>query len=247
MALDVEGIILKSFNYGEKHKIIKIVTPKLGVIGVFISNGNKVGTKKNALVQPLTCAYFNLKDSSTGTNDLFFLNSGDIEDYFLDLKLDYEKVTYGYYMAEIILKGNYDPEHNATVYNLFKRCLVLANEGYSIFLLNLIFQLKMLPLLGIKPVIDYCAICQTTENIVTLSVSQGGLVCGKCINFNEPIILDAPLIPIVRALYKVDLNNFPEIELEEEYLKPIETFLENYYDAYSGLYLNSKKFIKDLK
>ena len=64
MAFDVEGIILKGFNYGEHHKIIKVLTEKIGVIGVFVQNANKVNTKKSALVQPLTCARFNLKPST---------------------------------------------------------------------------------------------------------------------------------------------------------------------------------------
>ena len=60
MALDVDGIILKNFNYGEHHKIIKVLTRNMGVIGVFVQNANKVNTKKSALVQPLTSARFNL-------------------------------------------------------------------------------------------------------------------------------------------------------------------------------------------
>ena len=51
MALDVDGIILKNFNYGEHHKIIKVLTRNMGVIGVFVQNANKVNTKKSALVQ----------------------------------------------------------------------------------------------------------------------------------------------------------------------------------------------------
>ena len=50
MAIEVEGIILKSFNYGEHHKIVKVLTENQGVIGVFVQNANKVNTKKSALV-----------------------------------------------------------------------------------------------------------------------------------------------------------------------------------------------------
>lgn len=46
MAIEVEGIILKSFNYGEHHKIVKVLTENQGVIGVFVQNANKVNTKK---------------------------------------------------------------------------------------------------------------------------------------------------------------------------------------------------------
>ena len=82
MAIDVEGIILKSFNYGEHHKIVKVLTENQGVIGVFVQNANKVNTKKSALVQPLTCARFNLKPSTNANSDLYYVYSGDVIDYY---------------------------------------------------------------------------------------------------------------------------------------------------------------------
>ena len=96
MAFDVEGIILKGFNYGEHHKIIKVLTEKIGVIGVFVQNANKVNTKKSALVQPLTCARFNLKPSTNANSELYYLYSGEVVDYYMNLKMDYEKIAYFY-------------------------------------------------------------------------------------------------------------------------------------------------------
>lgn len=246
MALDVEGIILKSFNYGEHHKIVKVLTEKKGVIGVFVQNANKVNTKKSALVQPLTCARFNLNPSHNANSDLYYAYSGEVVEYYLNLKLDYENVAYFYCMIELVLKGMEDEQFSAYVYRMLKNFLDAAENGYCSYLLSLIFQLKMLAVIGIAPVIDHCAVCKGTENILTLSVRQGGLVCANCYQQVEPILIDAPLIPIVRALYKIDVEDLPEIELEEELLKPIEQFLDAYYDAYAGFKLQTKKFINNL-
>lgn len=246
MAIEVEGIILKSFNYGEHHKIIKVLTENQGVIGVFVQNANKINTKKSALVQPLTCAHFNLKPSTNANSDLYYVYSGDVIDYYLNLKLDYENMNYFYFMIELILKGMSESEFSSYVYRMLKNFLEAADQGYSAYLLSLIFQLKLMPIIGIAPIMDCCAVCQSTEHIVTLSVRQGGLVCAKCYLSQEPIIIDAPLIPIIRALYKVDIDDLPEIELEKELLLPIEQFLDAYYDSYAGLHLKTKKFIKEL-
>jgi len=150
-------------------------------------------------------------------------------------------------MAEIILKGLSETESSNYIYRVLKQILVLAEEGRAaMYLLNLIFQLKMLSVLGLKPILDCCAICGTKTNIVLLSVNQGGLVCSNCVYLNEPVLIDANLIPIVRALDKIDLEHFPEIELEEKWLKPIEKFLEAYYDNYSGLHLKARQFLKEI-
>lgn len=246
MAIDVEGIILKSFNYGEHHKIVKVLTENQGVIGVFVQNANKVNTKKSALVQPLTCARFNLKPSTNANSDLYYVYSGDVIDYYLNVKLDYENIAYFYFMIELILKGMAESEYSSYVYRMLKNFLDAAEQGYSAYLLSIIFQLKMMPIIGIEPVMDCCAVCRSTEHIATLSVRQGGLVCAKCYHPAEPILIVAPLIPIVRALYKVDINHLPEVELEEELLKPIEQFLDAYYDSYAGLHLQTKKFMKEI-
>lgn len=246
MAMEVEGIILKSFNYGEQHKIIKVLTENQGVIGIFVQNANKVNTKKSALVQPLTCAHFNLKPSTNANSDLYYVYSGDVMDYYLNLKLDYENMAYFYFMIELILKGMSESEYSSYVYRMLKNFLDAADHGYSAYLLSLIFQLKMMPIIGIAPIMDCCAVCRSTENIVTLSVRQGGLVCTRCYRPQESILIDAPLIPMVRALYKVNIDQLPDIELEEELLKPIEQFLDAYYDSYAGLHLKTKKFIKEM-
>lgn len=246
MALDVEGIILKNFNYGEHHKIVKILTPNLGVIGIFVQNANKVNTKKSALVQPLTSARFHLKSASHANSDLFYLYSGEVEDHYLNIKLDYEKVAYFYFMIEVILKGVSSQEYSAYIYQMLKCFLDAAEEGYPPYLLSLIFQFKMMVVLGIEPILNCCASCGATEQIVTISVREGGLVCAKCYDRTQPILIDAPLIPIVRAFYRVDIEQLPEVELEQELLEPITQFLDAYYDAYAGFHLRTKKFLNDL-
>ena len=246
MALDVDGIILKNFNYGEHHKIIKVLTRNMGVIGVFVQNANKVNTKKSALVQPLTRARFNLKPSTNANSELYYLYSGEVENHYLNIKLDYETVAYFYFMIELILKGVSSDEYSAYIYRLLKNFLDAADAGYNPYLLSLIFQFKMMPVLGIEPVLDCCANCRSTEQIVTIGIRQGGLVCAKCYDNTQPILIDAPLIPIVRALYRVDIDHLPEVELEDELLQPIEQFLDAYYETYAGLHLRTKKFLKDL-
>ena len=71
-------------------------------------------------------------------------------------------------------------------------------------------------------------------------------MCQRCYQPVEPILIDAPLIPMVRALYKLEVDVLPDIDLDEDILKPIEQFLDAYYDSYAGFKLQTKKFINDL-
>ena len=248
MSTSVEGIVLKSFNYGEHHKILKVITHHHGIIGVFVQNANRTNNKKSALVQPVTCAHFNLKQSNSTSGGLYYLYNGEVINHYLNVKLDYEAMIYIYLVIEIVLKGLKSEEDVSYyhVYEMLKTVLDLAEQGVSSQLLAIVFQFKMLTILGIEPQLDCCANCHKTQQIVMLSITGGGLMCERCVNVQEPILIDASLIPLVRALARVNLAALAEVEVEQEFLTTISTFLTYYYEQYAGFHLSTKKFINSL-
>ena len=46
--------------------------------------------------------------------------------------------------------------------------------------------------------------------------------------------------------YYVDIKKIDKLEISEEIKREVNNFLENYYDRYTGLYLKSKSFLKDV-
>ena len=47
--------------------------------------------------------------------------------------------------------------------------------------------------------------------------------------------------------YYVDLSKISKLDLSKDVIREINQFLDEYYDTYTGLYLKSKKFIKNLQ
>ena len=45
----------------------------------------------------------------------------------------------------------------------------------------------------------------------------------------------------------VDISKISKLEISEKTTKEINNFLDDYYDKYTGLYLRTKTFLKDLK
>ena len=248
VSTQVEGIVLKSFNYGEHHKILNVLTYHYGLIGIFAQNANRTNNKKSALVQPMTCAHFNLKEPTGTGGGLYFLYQGDVVENYLNIKLDYEAMMHVYVMLEIILKGLKREEvvHYRMIYPWLRDGLSLIESGVSPLLVAVVFQFKMLKCLGIEPYLDGCVVCQSTQHIVMLSCEAGGLVCQRCYHPKETILIDAPLVPLVRALVRVEMSALSEIEVEEDLLAPISDFLMQYYERYAGFYLSTKKMLTQL-
>ena len=94
------------------------------------------------------------------------------------------------------------------------------------------------------PVVDCCSVCGSKNSIVTLSSDKGGLVCSNC--YKGEFIVDPKTIKLIRMLYYVDISKISKLDISDKCKKEINVFLDLYYDRYTGLYLKSKDFLKNL-
>ena len=109
----------------------------------------------------------------------------------------------------------------------------------------MIYELKLLKYLGIAPITDSCSICGNSKDILTISIPDGGFICKNCYSGGK--IIKSDIIKLIRLFILVDINNISKITIKEENKKEISTFIEQYYDSLSGIYLKSKEFLKNIK
>ena len=214
----VEGIVLTETNYSESSKILNVLTKEYGLIGV-ISKGSR-----------------NLKSKLRGVSRK--LVYGTFHIYYK------EKISYASFILELtnqVIKENDDKE----IYELLKASLIKIEEGYNPLVITNILELKYLNYLGVSPEVDSCSICGSTKDIITISSLHGGYVCRECYQ-NDDIIVSDKTIKMIRLFYYVDINKITKLDVSNNLSKEINTFLDDYYDRYTGIYLKSKNFIKEL-
>ena len=119
------------------------------------------------------------------------------------------------------------------------------NEGFDPLVITNILELKYLDYLGVMPILDGCAKCGNKTSIATLSSTRGGYVCNYC-RTNEKLV-DAKTIKLIRMFYYVDISKITNLDISLKIKLEINSFLNEYYDLYTGLYLKSKNFIEDLQ
>lgn len=235
----VEGIVLKERSYSETSKILDVYTKEYGIIGVLSKGCKRMKSPLRSTSSKLTYGYFHIhykKDKLSTLTEVDVINS------FKNIKSDITKISYASYLLELA----YNVESNISdkeIYNLLINTLEKIEEGLNPLVLTYILELKYLNYLGIMPVIDGCAICGS-PNIVTLSSTKGGFICKNCLTGEE--LVSNKTIKLIRIFYYVDISKITKLEIGNKEIKEIGDFLDSYYDAYSGLYLKSKKFIKDL-
>lgn len=240
MISEVEGIVLNTRDYGESSRILNVLTKEYGLIGIMAKGCKRLKSDIKGVSEKLSYAKFNIyyKEDKLST-----LASGDIINNFLNIKRDITKISFASFLLELteqVVKQN----NSKDIYQLLINALVKINDGFDPLVIVNIIELKYLDYLGVMPIIDSCSICGSQTSIATLSSSKGGYVCNNCLT-NERLVSDKT-IKLIRLFYYVDIAKISKLEVGNLEKKEINDFLDEYYDCYTGLYLKSKNFLKNL-
>lgn len=236
----VEGIVINAKAYGETSKIINVITKEYGIIGIIAKGARTLKSEFRVSTAKLSYAYFNIiyKEGKLST-----LVSADIINPFKSIIKDINKISYAVYILE--LSEQVVKQTNQNIFDLMLSGLIKINEGYDPLIIMNIIELKYLDYLGVMPVLDRCSVCGSTNNIVTLSSDKGGYVCKNC--YSTEKIISEKAIKLIRLFYYVDISKISKLEIGDVSKKEINDFLDMYYDRYTGLYLRSKTFLKNLE
>lgn len=238
---EVTGIIASETNYGETSKILNVITKEKGLISVMAKGCKNLKSPLRSVSSKLIYGTFIIYYKE---NKISTLKEVSVLDNFKNLKKDITSISYAAYMLELsegVIKQNND----FRIFDLLIQSLKKIDEGFDPLVIMNILELKYLEFLGVMPIIDSCAICGKKTGIVTLSSYRGGYVCKDCYT-NETTVSDKT-IKLIRMFYYVDINKIIKLDISSKTKNEINLFLDDYYSRYTGLYLKSKIFIKNLQ
>lgn len=238
-----EGIVIRRSDYGETHKIITIYTREFGKIAVMARGASKPASRLASVTQLFCYGYF-LVSSSTGLGSL---QQGEMIDSMRFIREDLFATAYAAYIIELLDRSVDDKQVNPYLFELLYQSLHLINEEYDPEVLKCIFEMKMLPVNGIHPVLSQCAVCGETEGEFSFSLRQAGFICHRCVHQDRYHLKITPTtVRLLRLFYYIDLSRLGNISVKPETKKELKKVIDAYYEEYSGLQLKSKKFLKQV-
>lgn len=240
MLCEVEGFILSETSYGETSKIINVWTKKYGVIGIMCKGAKSLKSKNRVSTMRFSYAKFNiyLKQGKLST-----LVSADVINPLKKIRSDITLIGYLSYLTELteqVIKQNND----LLLFDDFINSVLKIEDGLDPLVITNILEIKYLEKLGVLFNLDECVVCGSKNNIVTINADKGGFICLNCLS-NE-VIVDKKVIKMLRMYYYVNIKSITNIKVEDNIKNTINKFLDMYYDRYTGLYLNSKNFLKNV-
>lgn len=241
MIKKIEGIVVSEVDYKESSKIINVFSPTVGVIGILARGTKKIKNNLSGVTSKLTYGYFYIEYRENGMSSLMEV---DVIDSFKKIRRNIDMISYASYLVELSSMV-YKHDNNSEIYNLLIASLKKIDEGYDYEVITNILELKLLDYLGIKPVIDCCVSCGSKAEIVTISSYKGGYLCKNCAR--GEVIVNIKTIKLLRMFYYVDINKISKLDISDNIKKELNMFIDDYYDRYSGLYLKSKEFLRNLQ
>ena len=146
--------------------------------GVMANGAKKPKSRLSAITQPFTYGYF-LVQRGSGMGSL---QQGEIISSLRSLKEDIFLTAYASFLVELTDRSIDEKKNNPYLFELLLQSLTYLNEGYDPEIIKNIYEIKMLNVLGLHPILDHCASCGSMEGTFVFSIREGGLLCDRCIH-----------------------------------------------------------------
>ncbi|MCG7383228.1 DNA repair protein RecO [Paenibacillus sp. ACRRY] len=246
MLYRVEGIVIRSMDYGEGNKIITLCTESGGKVGVLVRGAKKPKSRHAALVQPFTYGqYVYFRNTGLGT-----LNAGEIIESYHELREDLVKAAYASYACELLDRVLQDEETGAFWFKQLKACLQALKEEKDPSVITSLYEMKILQSAGYGPSLDECISCgqERPDEQLFVSPRLGGVLCRACKHFDPPALSVSPkALRLLRLFAQLDLQRLGNISVSEATRDEMKKIMRAFMDHQLGLNLKSRSFLDQME
>lgn len=239
----IEGIILKTQDYRETHKLITLFSKKIGKFTAISQGAKKPKSRMAAITQPFIQGEF-LVYVRRG---LSTIQQGEIINSFRPIREDIIKTAYAAYIAELTDKIMSDQQPEPFLYEQFLHTLTWIAEKDGVLIPMMMYELKLFQQGGFLPVVNQCVSCGGNHSPYAFSIQEGGLLCQQCLHIDPyAIALENSLARLLPIFVQVGLERVGNISVRADNQKKLRRLLDLYYERYGGYYLKTRKFLNQL-
>ncbi len=237
--LKYDGLVLKTVPHKEAGVLATILTSDH--IESFIIRGAKKLTSGTRIISnPLTLITFDSTNVEYKT-----ITKSKILNNYTSIKDD----LYLYNSCLIIIeKLLYFSKYVNNYHKLYEFVLFILdniNKNNSLLLIDS-FEIKLLYLLGVNPILNNCSICNKEITEGFLSITNGGIVCDDCIVADE-ILLDKDLTNKYKLLYFTKKDELLKLNISNDSLNKLSKFIDEYYLYHLEFDSKAKSIIRSIK
>ncbi len=235
MIKKIKGIVVKEIAYKDTSKIIEVLTNN-GIYSIVARGAKKVNSSLFLGTSFLSYSEFCIYEKE----DLSTLKSVSIINSFKNTLKDIVKLGASSYLVNLCMQV-YKQNNKTEIYNILLTGITKIDSGINTLGIVNIIEIKLLKYLGLKLNLDECVVCSSKE-INSLSLDYSGYLCKNC----SKVSTDKKILKLIKLYDKVDISKLDSFNVSNEYLFILNRFIDEYYMKYTGLYLDSKKFFREM-
>lgn len=174
-----EALVLRYTDYSESDRILTLFSAEYGLHKGFAKSARKSRKRFGATLEPFTQAIFHWRE---GKGTFWSLEEAELINSRLGLRTDFQLLalaSYGVELIELLLE---EGEPHQMIYEMLCRFLDYLNQGGDGDIARLLFELRLIYLLGYMPHLLHCSLCLKIFNNETIrfDASRGGSLCLDC-------------------------------------------------------------------
>jgi DNA repair protein RecO (recombination protein O) len=141
-----KAIVLRRTNYGEADRILQVITPDHGKLGVMAKGVRREKSKLAGGIELFSVVDITL---IKGKGDLTTITSARLDTFFTHILEDYDTLQYGYFVLKDIGKAS-EIMHEPVFFELCERALTALNDtSIPLAVTDCWYRLQMAILLGV--------------------------------------------------------------------------------------------------
>jgi DNA repair protein RecO (recombination protein O) len=215
-----QGVVLRAKNRNEADRLLTVFSPELGRI-LILSRGCRKPKSRFLAFSQLFC-YGELIVQPY--RDIYILNQADVKNTYYDIRNDMDRLSCATYAVNLTEEVATTGENNAPLFALLLHGLSYLSYGDRNPLeTTLIYELKLMELIGYKPVIN--------------------LTKGNYEILGEGIPINKETADIIRRILGLGINQAMEISISEKVRLELNKVLPIYIQQKLGTIIESRTFL----
>ncbi len=241
-----EAIILGQTNYGDADRIVTLLIPEYGICSAFARNARNSRRRFGAALQPLNRVRVLWQQRQRA--GMPQLAEVEIIESALALAENIESLALGAYFCELVNVLVPPAQPVPEVYHLLQVFLAQLPTLPSYALARLLFELRLLEMVGLLPHLGHCASCwePLRDEWLLFDAARGGSLCSRCASDNNGVTVQALTLGSLARLLRVDYRQLSAIRLSEQTLTQARALLAQVLAGCVGRRIKSEQFLNQI-
>jgi DNA repair protein RecO (recombination protein O) len=222
-----QGIVLRSYSFGEADRIVVLLSPNHGKLRTVAKGVRKTKSRFGGRLEPFCHVDIVLYEG----RNLDTITSVAMIEPFHVLRQDLERMVTAGTMVEVTDLVAQENEPSLRLFLLLQRGLRALDTGGAHPDLATTFLLKAAEIVGVAPALDRCAGCGRGDGLTRFSFPAGGALCERC-RTQGAYALRPGVTAYLAGLAAADLGALPEADpaMSSEAMGITRRFMEYHLD-----------------